>query len=405
MLAEVQDKVAVMREMMREQELGEEHVDIAKAREALEVIPDILWDSFEANVAKAKDNVRRRVDDVIQGLENREFATNAEMFAEMRALPAEVQQIAGEAFHAAVQESKVQAQQQFEHAMQKVPDESDVLRTQWQMVKKATGSHVDREFAARTAAVEPAEQAMAAVKDQEQIEGVVANQVVADLLLRAKAAAQDPQDGALQMPQLMTNAGSIGHPELCSRPCLYYAAANCTNGNNCDFCHLPHSKRPAHLDKRHRDMLRDMPFDAVAALVLPVVREKVQALAASPETLRMVDALGGMCHEGSNAPDPAHNKPSEQTICAEGPNSHLKSQGNLSRSSLKKLQRNERTLVVALKAMSLRLLLTSLHRSMLPESPQRKQALDHLLQHLRKTITARSEPYLLPFRPAHRLHQ
>eukprot|EP00445_Apocalathium_hangoei_P021785 CAMPEP_0203912232 /NCGR_PEP_ID=MMETSP0359-20131031/53322_1 /ASSEMBLY_ACC=CAM_ASM_000338 /TAXON_ID=268821 /ORGANISM="Scrippsiella Hangoei, Strain SHTV-5" /LENGTH=117 /DNA_ID=CAMNT_0050838123 /DNA_START=18 /DNA_END=368 /DNA_ORIENTATION=+ len=30
--------------------------------------------------------------------------------------------------------------------------------------------------------------------------------------------------------------GSIGHPQLCDRPCLYFAKNECANGMDCEYC-------------------------------------------------------------------------------------------------------------------------------------------------------------------------
>ena len=30
--------------------------------------------------------------------------------------------------------------------------------------------------------------------------------------------------------------GSVGHPELCRRPCIYFAAGQCRNSADCNFC-------------------------------------------------------------------------------------------------------------------------------------------------------------------------
>jgi len=75
-----------------------------------------------------------------------------------------------------------------------------------------------------------------------------------------------------------SNPGSVGHPSLCNRPCLYYAAGNCENGTDCGFCHLPHPKRPVRLDKRHREALKRTPFYELVAIMLPVLKEKASEL-------------------------------------------------------------------------------------------------------------------------------
>jgi len=420
LFGEVQDKVAVMSEMIRERETARRSMRIEKAVESLEVIPDIMWDSFESNLAKAKDVVRRRIDVMMKGLGGTSGATDDEIVQEMRALPAEVQQIAEEAIQAAVEETNYQAEQQFEKAMAKLPEEYVALRNaKKQMVAKVQdGAYAGTEHAARVAAIEPVEQAVAAVKNKEHgITGSVANQVVADTLLRAKAARTHSEDTLLEMSDLAAglprrsdkldrgprdcglpmvevvpvgsrvmfspprehpsvwervvasqaaqvaekiNPGSIGHPELCPRPCLYYPMGQCVNGSECDFCHLPHPKRPSHLDKRHREMLRQLPFNKCAALVLPVLTEKVRAVDTSPETMRLLDILSKHCYEGCDSDNSA-----------------------VTPFNLQLAQRSERQLVVALKSLSLRSLLTSLHRSVLPQALARRQAVDTLLQHLR----------------------
>lgn len=84
--------------------------------------------------------------------------------------------------------------------------------------------------------------------------------------------------GEAALPLSICNPGSIGHPELCSRKCLYYASGSCSNGDACNFCHMPHDKRPARLDRMNRDLLRNMSFVERAAIIVPLIAEKVQVL-------------------------------------------------------------------------------------------------------------------------------
>eukprot|EP00747_Dinoflagellata_sp_TGD_P151774 gnl/TRDRNA2_/TRDRNA2_177241_c0_seq6.p1 gnl/TRDRNA2_/TRDRNA2_177241_c0~~gnl/TRDRNA2_/TRDRNA2_177241_c0_seq6.p1 ORF type:complete len:395 (+),score=54.17 gnl/TRDRNA2_/TRDRNA2_177241_c0_seq6:117-1187(+) len=72
--------------------------------------------------------------------------------------------------------------------------------------------------------------------------------------------------------------GSVGHPELCSRPCIYFAAGTCKNGNACMFCHESHPHRAAHLDKRHRQTLKAMSFSTCLHLMSPIFKEKAASL-------------------------------------------------------------------------------------------------------------------------------
>lgn len=76
-----------------------------------------------------------------------------------------------------------------------------------------------------------------------------------------------------------SNKGSLGHPDFCSRPCLYFAAGACFNGISCEFCHISHDKRLLHLDKRNRHSLRNLTFVERLTVLLPVIMERAEALA------------------------------------------------------------------------------------------------------------------------------
>jgi hypothetical protein len=80
----------------------------------------------------------------------------------------------------------------------------------------------------------------------------------------------------LELPP--TNEGSRGHPDFCSRPCLYFAAGSCFNGESCHFCHIPHDKRTVHLDKRNRASLHSLDFADRLDLVLPAILDRARNL-------------------------------------------------------------------------------------------------------------------------------
>eukprot|EP00747_Dinoflagellata_sp_TGD_P151770 gnl/TRDRNA2_/TRDRNA2_177241_c0_seq23.p1 gnl/TRDRNA2_/TRDRNA2_177241_c0~~gnl/TRDRNA2_/TRDRNA2_177241_c0_seq23.p1 ORF type:complete len:354 (+),score=61.46 gnl/TRDRNA2_/TRDRNA2_177241_c0_seq23:71-1132(+) len=91
---------------------------------------------------------------------------------------------------------------------------------------------------------------------------------------------------------MVSHSGSVGHPELCSRPCLYYAAGKCVNGNACRFCHEPHPDRAHHLDKHHRQMLKAMPFSTSLHLMSPIIKTKAAALDLPAEFVaQLLDSL------------------------------------------------------------------------------------------------------------------
>jgi len=149
----------------------------------------------------------------------------------------------------------------------------------------------------------------AVVQNKVELPQHITNQVVADELLRARirsggghgtVSRRDSwRDGSVKAhdracqdlhppPQ---NPGSRGHPEFCPRPCAYYFQNFCKSGNDCNFCHHPHPKRPMRFDKQHRDELKRMPFAALVSLVLPVLRLKVKELELKNEATELLEAL------------------------------------------------------------------------------------------------------------------
>ncbi|CAJ1349614.1 unnamed protein product [Effrenium voratum] len=79
-------------------------------------------------------------------------------------------------------------------------------------------------------------------------------------------------------PENVLNPGSIWHPDLCSRPCIYYGSGSCIHGAACSFCHLSHEKRAPHLDKRNRQTLKAISSDELYQIVMPEVAKKLSEL-------------------------------------------------------------------------------------------------------------------------------
>lgn len=195
--------------------------------------------------------------------------------------------------------------------------------------------------------------ALAAIDDASGASGQTAfNNVARAASSTAPALAnleQGGQDAAQNLREIASagNPGSVGHPELCPRPCLYFPVGRCANGVNCSFCHLPHPKRPAHLDKRHRIMLKEMSFHECLSMMLPILRQKLQLLLFGPEVKDLLDSLEGSTLVSATVPPGTH------------------------------------ALQTALQAMSLRSLLTTLHRHALPHTSPEQAAIDGLLKQLR----------------------
>jgi len=307
---------------------------------------------------------------VTQGLG--EGSTDEEILEQMRVLPAEVQTITAVAVQAAVKESQVQ----FDKAMR-------------QMVSGMPQASAAAEQSRRKLGSEPSQQAAASVAGQ-GADIPIANQVVAEVLLRAKADGADGDSRVLDLQSFVVasrshlearrsedatageapfvnNRGSIGHPELCPRPCVYFTNGLCQAGSQCDFCHLPHPKRAAHLDKRHRDLLKSLPYDQRVRIVLPILRQKALQLDSSPETLRLLDEIGEMY-----VPRPRDAWPGglqEPSFMAPtGPAAPISRQ-------------SEHTLTSALRSLTLRSLIVSLNRA--PAGERQQNTIDDLLHHLR----------------------
>jgi len=153
------------------------------------------------------------------------------------------------------------------------------------------------------------------------------------------------------------NPGSIGHPELCERACLYFPLGKCTNGKNCEFCHAPHSKRGTHLDKRHREMLRNMNFAERFRFIHPILKSKLHSLGVKEEVTEILESLAASA-ESATAPTDVLQKDRRHS-------------------------RETRTLHVALKFMSTRTLITLLHHAPMPEGSPEHEALELLLQKIK----------------------
>mmetsp|Transcript_106105 Transcript_106105/g.338780 ORF Transcript_106105/g.338780 Transcript_106105/m.338780 type:complete len:273 (-) Transcript_106105:14-832(-) len=177
-------------------------------------------------------------------------------------------------------------------------------------------------------------------------------------------ASADSQD-ALGSPMFESpgcSRGSVGHPELCSRPCLYFVMGSCEKAESCEYCHMAHSKRPVHLDKRHREMLRSMPPLEWAALVLPILQSKVEAVDDSLVTRAMLGDIAAHC--GIPVGSVSSCMP----------------------------QRSQRMLILTLRSMSLKAVLAAVQHGFSQHGHQVEEAVDALLLHLRRLAGQAVEP-------------
>mmetsp|Transcript_52579 Transcript_52579/g.123046 ORF Transcript_52579/g.123046 Transcript_52579/m.123046 type:complete len:537 (-) Transcript_52579:27-1637(-) len=300
-VVEVMGQVHEVTDMIRSN--GSAEASTATAVINLEAIPDSLQEHVKV-IAAAQRHVEAHVKNLVHDMEAR---GRDDVVNDMIAMPQEVEVITREALSAAALFCRVEAQEQVEHALQSLPSIAslgplEVHPRTYPMVEACAKTVHD-------VAAEAVEVALGMVKKQDEESLTVANQVVADALLRAKAgeplAEGLPRQGACPQYEQFSGGstplasyactavslGSIGHPELCSRPCIYVVEGKCANGRDCNFCHLPHPKRPVHLDKQHRDLLKGMRYLEMLFLLMPVLEAKVMSLNLGSAALEQLHKL------------------------------------------------------------------------------------------------------------------
>ncbi|CAE6962679.1 MTPC1 [Symbiodinium natans] len=98
-------------------------------------------------------------------------------------------------------------------------------------------------------------------------------------------------DGRVAALELLPSHGSLGHPEVCRRPCIYFSAGHCENGNACAYCHLPHMEKPPKLDKRQRTIIQGLSRQELMALVLEFCRTKAEQVGFVEEVSEVLELL------------------------------------------------------------------------------------------------------------------
>eukprot|EP00440_Ansanella_granifera_P076439 gb/GFBE01082949.1/.p1 GENE.gb/GFBE01082949.1/~~gb/GFBE01082949.1/.p1 ORF type:complete len:308 (+),score=59.23 gb/GFBE01082949.1/:1-924(+) len=99
---------------------------------------------------------------------------------------------------------------------------------------------------------------------------------------------------ALESEEFVLSSGSMGHPEICRRPCLFFARGECAGGSSCDYCHLPHEEKSIHLDKRQRETVLQLAPPEFLALVSQCMTSRAKAtgiLEAASEVLSIMETL------------------------------------------------------------------------------------------------------------------
>jgi len=437
-------------------EAAEEKFDEATAKvvKHLEAIPTMILNLLEARVGKAKQTVRHRVQGMMQNLssiQEESWEGNGDALAsQMKRVSEEVELIAGEAVEAAALECRAHAARQLDFALTTLRGQKDNAGMDMQMQgeasldgekskpadwgnwgawgadkaptelwpeKPSTSVGMDGEQARQSTGSwwkSTVAEAVAVVQSKDYVPQSIANQFVADELLRAKTrngsvpsgqsrsavsqlyewdvptigGMQDELANATGLETIVENIGSIGHPDLCQRPCVYYSAGNCVAAQDCTFCHLPHPKRPVRLDKRHRETLKSMGFPDLLKFVVPVLRQKLSEMGRTEEVDSLVsrlqeyaDAKGAT---SSSKPSPA-KEAQQRWEAASAASSSMHPQGRKGSAAASDIQSevgsngsNKRrdNFAGALQVMSLRSLLTIVSRL----APDGEEEVQNMLQ-------------------------
>eukprot|EP00438_Fugacium_kawagutii_P027955 Skav210834 [mRNA] locus=scaffold543:6359:16244:+ [translate_table: standard] len=91
----------------------------------------------------------------------------------------------------------------------------------------------------------------------------------------------------LQLP----SGGSLGHPEACRRPCIYFMQGNCENGDACVYCHLPHVEKTPKLDKRQRTIVQGLERPELLGLVHSFCLAKAEEMGFAWEAAEILQLL------------------------------------------------------------------------------------------------------------------
>lgn len=82
----------------------------------------------------------------------------------------------------------------------------------------------------------------------------------------------DPTAPTANAAQELASRGSLGHPDVCRRPCVYFKSGSCEHGSSCGFCHMEHTLRLPKLDKKQRELIKSFNKTEVLSIMLRYLR-------------------------------------------------------------------------------------------------------------------------------------
>jgi hypothetical protein len=90
---------------------------------------------------------------------------------------------------------------------------------------------------------------------------------------------------------MLPSRGSLGHPEMCRRPCISFMAGRCENGSGCAYCHMEHSEQTPKLDKKHRIIIQGLGRAQMFELVRQLCHTKAEQAGFLDEAAEILDLL------------------------------------------------------------------------------------------------------------------
>jgi len=342
------------------------------------------------------------------------------LIAEIRAISEEANHEAREALRMAAQECCVYATQEFVASVavlreplcsalvSVVKNEPDALGFDAALAQFATFKmSIDEQWSQHDAPELWSDHVFSVQGAQTILEADATNGVKTERLHMAEVLSQEPA----------INRGSVGHPHLCSRACIYFANDGCKNGQNCKFCHMPHPSRSIRLDKKNRTNFRSKPFGEVVALVVPILERQIFEWQASEraggnarlhqqmvETYHrdlcpLLDSLLDLAAARDGVSQPAawgaQPNTSEQIVCSGSDHAHTMGRISTKQSNeciaaindsndlYAPCNRKNDGLKAVLERMSIRSLLTTLQRLSPPDAEQERNIIDLFLTKLR----------------------
>ena len=92
---------------------------------------------------------------------------------------------------------------------------------------------------------------------------------------RGSDSPESPADSPAQREVLLSQ-GSLGHPEVCRRPCIFRALGECEKGNACAYCHMDHFGKTPKLDKRQRTIVQGLNQSQLCRIILRFCSSKAE---------------------------------------------------------------------------------------------------------------------------------